>query len=192
MIKLDMRVIAASHEDLQAHAKTGGFREDLFFRLAEYVIMVPPLRARSEDVPFLAQRFLKHAREVLGRPTGEIDPGGLDLLCAYRWPGNVRELRTVIRRAALTTSDRIAACDLAGSLRRQTAAPVPAVSNRCTSLHQRVRDQVHSLERDAIVTALKDTMGNKAKAARLLGIDYKTFRTKLKMLESEDEAPADG
>jgi len=192
MIKLDMRVIAASNEDLKGHAKTGGFREDLFFRLAEYVIMVPLLRARSEDVPFLAQRFLKQAREVLGRPTGEIDPGALDLLCAYEWPGNVRELRTVIRRAALATSDRITACDLAGSLCRQTAVPVSVVSNRCTPLHQRVRDQVHALECDAIVTALKDAMGNKAKAARLLGIDYKTFRTKLKTHEAERGATANG
>ena len=188
VIKVDMRVIAASNEDLQTGVKTGGFREDLFFRLAEYVIMVPPLRARPEDVPYLAQRFLKQAREVLNRPAAEIDPAAIDWLCAYGWPGNVRELRTVIRRAALTGSDRIAASDLAGSLRRQTAAPVPAAPGARLPLQQLVRDQVHALEHDAMATALKDAMGNKAKAARDLGMDYKTFRTKLKTLETADGA----
>ena len=166
VIKLDMRVIAATNEDLEAHVKRGCFREDLFFRLAEYVITVPPLRARTEDVPYLAQRFLKNARDVLNRPPAELDPGAIDWLCAYGWPGNVRELRTVIRRAALSKSDRITAWDLAGSLRRQTAAPVPAASGARPPLHQRVKDQVRALEHDAIVTALKDAMGNKAKAAR--------------------------
>ena len=183
VINLDMRVIAATNEDLRAQVKIGCFREDLFFRVAEYVIMVPPLRARSEDVPYLAQRFLKQAREVLNRPAAEIDPAAIDWLCAYGWPGNVRELRTVIRRAALTKSDRITAWDLAGSLRREAAAPVPA-SGPPLPWHQRVRDQVHAIEHDAIATALKDAMGNKAKAARDLGMDYKTFRTKLKTLEA--------
>ena len=79
---------------------------------------------------------------------------------------------------------------LAGSLRGQTAAPVPGAPGARLPLHQRVRDQVHALEHDAIVTALKDTMGNKAKAARLLEIDYKTFRIKLKALEAADRTVA--
>ena len=128
VIKVDMRVIAASNEDLQTHVKAGCFREDLFFRLAEYVIVVPPLRARPEDLPYLANRFLKQARDVLNRPCAELAPEAIEWLCAYPWPGNVRELRTVIRRAALSRSDRITPWDLAGSLRRDTAAPVPAVS----------------------------------------------------------------
>ena len=179
-INLDIRVIAASNEDLEALAKTGAFREDLFFRLAEYVIMVPPLRARPEDVPFLAQRFLKQAREILSRPTAEIDSEGLDLLSAYRWPGNVRELRTVMRRAALTRSDLITASDLAGSLRGVTVTLAPEVSKGRLPLPQRVKDQVHALERDAILTALKDAMGNKAQAARFLGIRLQDLSHKAK------------
>ncbi len=188
VIKLDIRVIAASNEDLQPHVKARCFREDLFFRLAEYVIMVPPLRARPEDVPYLAQRFLKNARDVLNRPPAELDSEAIEWLCAYSWPGNVRELRTVIRRAALAWSDRITAWDLAGSLRRQTAAPVLAASCSRAPLHQRVKDQARGIEHDAIATALKDAKGNKAKAARDLGMDYKTFRTKLKTLDAVDEA----
>lgn len=191
LIDLDMRVIAASNEDLKARTRAGGFREDLFFRLAEFVITVPPLRARPEDVPYLAQRFLTQAREVLKQPPVELEPATLDLLCAYRWPGNVRELRNVMRRAALTRSDRIAPRDLADSLGDGgSAAPAPKAFNGCISLPQRIRGQVHAIERDAIVTALKQAMGNKAKAARLLGIDYKTYRTKLKMLGNKIEAAA--
>ncbi len=192
LIKLDMRVIAASNEDLESDAKADRFRQDLYFRLAEYVITVPPLRARSEDVAYLAQRFLKQARDVLNRPPVEIDSGGLDLLFAYKWPGNVRELRAVMRRAALNSSDRITARDLAGCLNRQSAPPVSTAFIGYAPLQQRVRDRIHALESDAIVTALKDAMGNKAQAARLLGIDYKTFRTKLKTLEATHEAPAHG
>ena len=193
MIKLDMRVIAASNEDLLTHARAGLFREDLFFRMAEYTIMVPPLRARPEDVPYLAQRFLTHARDDLNRPPAEIDPGAIDLLCSYRWPGNVRELRTVMRSAALNRSDRITVSDLAGRMRGQAEASVPAATfTGCAPLPDRVRDQVHALESEAIATALKDSMGNKTKAARLLGIDYKTFRTKLKTLEAEHGATTHG
>ena len=197
LLTLDMRVIAASHADLQSEARSGRFREDLFYRLAEYIIAVPPLRARPEDVPFLAQRFLKQARDVLNRLPAKIEAEALDLLCDYPWPGNVRELRTVMRRAALTPSDLVKRCDLAASMRggERPASAVSkglasAVSNARLPLSQRVKDQVHAVERDAILTALKDAMGNKAEAARLLGIDYKTYRTKLKMLASAPEAAA--
>ena len=190
LIKLDMRVIAASNEDLQSEARSGRFREDLFFRLAEYVILVPPLRSRPEDIPFLAQRFLTQARERLNRPPAEIDKGALDWLSAYRWPGNVRELRGAMRRAALTRSDRVMRSDLARSLRCEPESPVSDVAKARLPLPQSVKDRVHAVERDAIVTALSDAKGNKAEAARLLGLDYKTYRTKLKILESERVAAA--
>jgi two-component system nitrogen regulation response regulator GlnG len=183
-INLDMRVIAATNDDLEERAKTGGFREDLFFRLAEYVITVPPLRSRPEDIAFLAQRFLTQARESLGRPLVEIEPAALDLLRAHRWPGNVRELRNVMRRAALTESGMITPAHLAVSLGGGGAAAAPAreAPAGAVSLRNRVRGQVRAIERDAIVTALDQAGGNKAEAARRLGIDYKTYRTKLKML----------
>ncbi len=192
LISLDMRVIAASNDDLQSEAKSGRFREDLFFRLAEYVIAVPPLRDRPEDIPFLAQRFLKQAREVLNRPPAELDSGALDLLCDYRWPGNARELRAAMRRAALTRSDRVTASDLPCSLRCELGTPISIASKARPRLPQRVKDQVHAIESAAILSALKDAMGNKAEAARLLGIDYKTYRTKLKLLDPEREAVIHG
>jgi DNA-binding NtrC family response regulator len=191
VIKLDVRVIAATNDNLKERVKAGSFREDLFFRLAEYVIVVPPLRSRPEDIPFLAQRFLTQARDVLGRPPVEIEPAALDLLRAYQWPGNVRELRNVMRRTALTASDTITPAHLGDNLGGGAAAPVQKSPAGGASLRNRVRGQVQVIERDAVVAALEQARGNKAKAARLLGIDYKTYRTKLKMLGEGPRAPVD-
>jgi two-component system nitrogen regulation response regulator GlnG len=188
-----LRVIAATNDDLKEQAKAGGFREDLLFRLAEYVIMVPPLRARAEDIPFLARRFLTQAREALGRPPVEIAPAALDLLSAYRWPGNARELRNVMRRAALTASNTITADRLADNLGDGVAPATPAQQPLdSASLRDRLRIQLRAIERDAVVAALDQAGGNKAEAARLLGIDYKTYRTKLKTLAERHGARADG
>ncbi|ARN82439.1 sigma-54-dependent transcriptional regulator [Methylocystis bryophila] len=188
-INLDLRVLAATNEDLKARARAGVFREDLYYRLTEYVITVPPLRSRREDIPFLARRFFADARESLGRPLAEIGPDALDMLCAYSWPGNARELRNVMRRIALVSSDILSAARVSGLIGR-TEAPPPQIEdlNDSPSLRDRVRCQVRTVERDAILAALSHAKGNKAEAARLLGIDYKTYRTKLKLLER----PAEG
>ena len=191
LIKLDVRVIVATNFDLKECAKAGGFRQDLFFRLAEYVIMVPPLRARPEDIAYLTRRFLTQARESLGRPPVDIAPAALDLLRAYPWPGNVRELRSVMRRAALTASDTVTPENLAISLGDGCAIAVSLPAS-VASLRNRVRGQVRVIERDAVVAALDQAGGNKAKAARLLGIDYKTYRMKLKLAEEVQMAPANG
>jgi two-component system nitrogen regulation response regulator GlnG len=192
-IRLDLRVIAATNDDLKEQAKIGGFREDLLFRLAEYVITVPSLRARPEDIPFLARRFLTQAREALGRSPVEIAPAALGLLCAYRWPGNARELRNVMRRAALTAAKTITADDLADNLGDGALAATPALKPLdSASLRDRLRVQLRAVERDAVVSALDQAGGNKAEAARLLGIDYKTFRTKLKTLAERHGALVDG
>ncbi|HUZ91969.1 MAG TPA: sigma-54 dependent transcriptional regulator [Methylocella sp.] len=191
LIKLDVRVIAATNSDLKERGNTGSFREDLFFRLAEYAITVPPLRSRPEDIAYLTRRFLTQAREFLGRPPADITPAALDLLYAYPWPGNVRELRSVMRRAALTSSDVIMPEHLADSL-GIGGAPAISLPAGAASLRHRVRGQVRAIEHDAVIAALDQAGGNKAKAARLLGIDYKTYRMKLKMAGEAQRAPANG
>ncbi len=169
---------------MNRNSKAVGFREDLFFRLAEYVITVPPLRARPEDIEFLACRFLDQARTSLGRCPAKVAPSALNLLRDYDWPGNVRELRSVLRRAALVAADVVTAADVAGCLTGHTirvpALPLP--EPRRALLRGRVQDKVREVERNAVIEALEQAGGNKAQAARLLGIDYKTYRTKLKML----------
>jgi len=99
----------------------------LYFRLAEYIISVPPLRSRREDIAYLARRFLTQARETLSRPPADIAQGALDLLHSYSWPGNVRELRSVMRRVALTLSDIVMPEHLACSL-SNGGAPAPTTS----------------------------------------------------------------
>jgi DNA-binding NtrC family response regulator len=190
-IKLDMRVIAATNNNIMERTNTGSFREDLFFRLAEYVITVPPLRSRPEDIVYLTRRFLTQARESLGRPPADIAPAALDLLHAYPWPGNVRELRSVVRRTALITSDIVKPEHLAGSL-GNGAAPANLLPFATASLRHRVQGQVKAIEHDAVIEALSQAGGNKSKAARLLGIDYKTYRMKLKITVGGQLAPANG
>ncbi len=190
-IKLDMRIIAATNSDIKERTHSGSFREDLFFRLAEYVITVPTLRSRPEDIAYLTRRFLTQARDSLGRPPADIAPAALDLLYAYPWPGNVRELRSVVRRAALIISDKVKPEHLAGSL--VNSAPLASLLPLATaSLRYRVQGQVKAIEHDAVIEALSQAGGNKAKAARLLGIDYKTYRTKLKIAVGGQQAPANG
>jgi DNA-binding NtrC family response regulator len=191
LIKLDLRVIAATNDDLKTQVKAGGFREDLLFRLNEYGIRVPPLRSRPEDIPFLAGRFLTQAQEALRRPPIEIAPAALDMCCAYRWPGNVRELRNVMRRTALTASSVITADHMAESLGDDAApATLPTTPDCAGSLRDRLRDQMRAIERDAVLAALDHAGGNKTEAARALGIDYKTYRTKLKLVREWQGAPA--
>jgi two-component system nitrogen regulation response regulator GlnG len=191
MINLDVRVIAATNDNLKERVKTGGFREDLFFRLAEYVVTVPPLRTRPEDISYLARRFLIQAREALGRPQMEIAPAALDLLRAHPWPGNVRELRNVMRQAALAARDIILPSHLVDSLGGASEPILATPPATAASLRHRVQEQIRTIERDAIMAALDQAHGNKAEAARLLGIDYKTYRMKLKMLGNGRQAPGD-
>lgn len=192
-IKIDVRVLAATNDDLKWRSKSGAFREDLYFRLAEYVITVPPLRSRTEDIAFLAGRFLAQARECLGRPPVDIAPDALDLLREYRWPGNVRELRNVMRRVALVSSDMIAAAHVVDGIGGDmTPAKEPEQFERATtSLRDQIRRQVNAVERDAVFDALDRAKGNKAEAARLLGVDYKTYRMKLKKLKGGARISAD-
>jgi DNA-binding NtrC family response regulator len=193
-INLDIRVLAATNDNLQERAKAGTFREDLFFRLAEYTITVPPLRSRVDDIEFLARCFLTHARAALGRPPVEITSSALDVLRAYHWPGNVRELRNIMRRAALTKADEITPCQLGDSFSDASTVQCCARESDTgpASLRHRVQDQIRVIERDAVFAALEQAGGNKAKAARLLGIDYKTYRTKLKVLKESQNGATNG
>ncbi|WP_316205477.1 sigma-54 dependent transcriptional regulator [Bradyrhizobium sp. SZCCHNS3004] len=193
-IHVDMRVIAASNDDLEERARAGSFREDLFFRLAEYVITLPPLRTRPEDIPYLSKRFLKQACEALNRPPIDISPAAIDLLQSHRWPGNVRELRNVIKRAVLLATDDVMPSHLACSLGRDCSARAGSqqrMTASSASLRQRIRSEVDVIERDAVFDALERAGGNKAEAARILGVDYKTYRVKLKKLTERQGAALD-
>lgn len=183
-IKVDVRLLTASNQKLLGLVESGQIREDLYFRLNEFTITIPPLRERREDIPYLAKRFLDFTNQELQKHVQGFSENCLEALLSYNWPGNVRQLRAVIRRAVLLADDLVTVRHL--DIKR---APVPGLAFtprvegapwHDLSLKEIVQRSVVSVEREVLAQALKFTGGNKAKAARLLQIDYKTMHYKVK------------
>jgi DNA-binding NtrC family response regulator len=183
-VKVDVRLVTASNQELQRLVTSGQMREDLFFRLNEFTITIPPLRDRKDDIPYLAKRFMDLTNKELQKNVRRFSEYCLEALLSYNWPGNVRQLRSVIRRAVLLADDIITEHHL--DIKR---APVPGLAFTPKiqgtpwdefSLREIVHHSVVTVEREVLLQVLKYTRGNKAKAARLLQIDYKTIHTKLK------------
>jgi two-component system nitrogen regulation response regulator GlnG len=183
-INVDVRLLTASNQEFQGLVESGQMREDVFFRLNEFTITIPPLRERRDDIPYLAKRFLDVTNKELQKNVQRISEYCLEALLSYNWPGNVRQLRSVIRRAVLLADDIITEKHI--DIRR---APVPglAFTPRVNgapwqelSLREIVHRSVVTVEREVLTQALKFTGGNKAKAARLLHLDYKTIHKKIK------------
>lgn len=184
--KVDVRLLVASNENLEDGVATGGFRQDLYFRLSDFTIRIPPLRERPEDIPYLATRFLHMVNKELKKNVKGISRAALEDLMSYEWPGNVRQLRSTVRRAALLADEEIHEEHL--SLDSSTLARVSqpaAVTERewqDRSLKDIVSHTTRMIEREVLTKVLIQTGGNKAKAARILNIDYKTIHTKVKKL----------
>jgi DNA-binding NtrC family response regulator len=181
---MDVRFVAATNDDLQARVAAGQFRADLFFRLAQYTISLPPLRARAADIAPLAQRFLDEVRIELRRPMHHIAPDAIAALQRHAWPGNVRELRNVVRQAVLESHDLVLRrAHLQKFLDRAAAshASGPA-SSAGLSLKQTADAAAREAERQLISETLHATRGNKSAAARTLRTDYKTLHVKMKSL----------
>jgi two-component system nitrogen regulation response regulator GlnG len=188
-IHVDTRMLTASGQDLEALCDHGSFRSDLYFRLNEYTISIPPLRKRCEDIPYLAKRFMDIANIELSKFIRGFSPPAVEAMLAYRWPGNVRQLRSVVRRGVLMAEDVISEEHLGlgtknGKLlvdEQQAERPSkPGWGQNDLSLREIVRSNTTQVERTAIVDALRTAGGNKAKAARLLQVDYKTLHCKVK------------
>jgi DNA-binding NtrC family response regulator len=175
-LTVDVRLVAATHRNLQQMVADGRFREDLLYRLSVIQTQLPPLRERRDDISLLAQHFAQVFAESLGRRIESFSPAALEALTRYRWPGNVRELRNVIERAmVLGDGPELDLDDLPPELLR--AAPVAPAE---TPADARLVRPLAELEREAILAALAATDGNKARAAALLGIDRTTLYRKLK------------
>ncbi len=181
---MDVRFLAATNVDLQARAVSGSFRADLYFRLAQYTIVLPPLRARREDIAHLTQRFLREAGVDLRRPMLELTPEAVEVLQGHEWPGNVRELRNVVRKAVLQTRGLVlGAAQLRAALDDPRAVlPAATAPAEGRSLRAIAEDAARTAERQAITDALARAGGNKSKAARALQTDYKTLHLKMKAL----------
>jgi Nif-specific regulatory protein len=162
-LRVDFRLIAATNRDLESAAKTGSFRQDLFYRLNVVSLVLPPLRERREDIRLLAEYFVRKHGPKAGRAVHGVDPSALDMLTRYDWPGNVRELENAIEQAlALGLSDQITAEDLPTSL-----SPQPG-SRRSSSLNY--HETVEGTKRDLILRAFEEAEHNHGAAAKLLGV----------------------
>ena len=187
-IRTDVRVLAASNRDLRRLSESGAFRSDVYFRLNEFTLWVPPLRERQEDVLYLAKRFVDLTNLELQKNVRGFSQSAVDALLACDWPGNVRQLRSVIRRAVLLADDTITEQHLRmdgafpkpvlpPAAERPPDAPTPAEG---LPLKEIMQKRIVAIEREILARVLRETGGNKAKAARLLHIDYKTMHSKVR------------
>ena len=184
-IPINVRVIAATNQDLEAAVKAGRFREDLFYRIVGFPIPIPPLKERREDIPLLGHHFLQEYAEAADKPISGFSSGALQLLMSYDWPGNVRELENTVERAVLLErSDVLQASNPALSGLHSTGVGyTPDSDNDNMPSHPSTSTEILSLEemeKQALVHALEATDNNITKAAQALGISRVTIHRKLK------------
>lgn len=193
-VRVDVRVIAATHNDLEAAARNRTFREDLYYRLNVISIQVPPLRERAADILPLCD-FLLQRHAVSGMPLPQITPALREALLLHDWPGNIRELENTMRRLLVLRSPDLMASELREKAsRRAMARPVqgtPYGSAQTPEIRQPILEQVtrakDQAETEAILAALSSTRWNRKRAAALLKIDYKALLYKMKKLSIEDK-----
>ena len=170
-VKVDVRLIAATNEDLKAAIKSGAFREDLYHRINEFTIYMPHLCERGEDIPLFANFFLDQANRELEKPVPGFLPEAMERISQYTWPGNLREMRNTVMRAALLAQGN--------PIRVEHLGIDMNIDKSINILHD------PDSERTKIVSALQKCSGNKSKAAAMLGIDRKTLYNKLKLYQIE-------
>lgn len=176
-IQVDTRIVTASNTDLQAAVKEGRFRQDLFYRINVVGITAPPLRERPDDIPLLADHFLKHYAGKNRRAIKGFTPKAMELLMRHPWPGNVRQLENLVERSViLARGHSITVKELPKDFREAAASAVLAAS----SMPQAKDRSLKSLEKETILRTLADTEGNRSRSARILGISRRTLQLKLK------------
>jgi two-component system response regulator HydG len=180
-VKVDVRLIAATNEDLMSSAANGDFREDLYHRLNEFKIEVPPLRKRDEDLPIFVQHFVDKANQELDRNVRELSKEVMDVFQKYDWPGNLRELNNVIKRLVLLSKEEIA------TLSALPAEMITAMEDQqkpaAAGSDLKALQETH--EKEMIEKVLQEVRYNKSKAAKLLNIDRKTLYYKIEKYHIE-------
>jgi DNA-binding NtrC family response regulator len=192
-LKVDVRIVAATNQDLRAALEQGSFREDLYYRLNVVPINIPPLRERKEDIPYLLDHFIARFARESGKPMRSITPAAQKVLMEFHWPGNVRELENIIERAvALSSGDVIDVADIRLDLSptksggayipgsaMYVGGPTPFPPEGMT---------LEQFEDEMIKEALRRANGNKSQAARLLGLSRNALRYRLSKMGVPDEA----
>jgi DNA-binding NtrC family response regulator len=180
-IDVDVRVISATHRDLEEEIQAGNFREDLYYRLKVVEIELPPLRDRIEDFGALSDRFLGQVAERLDRPKKELDSAALARLARHPWPGNVRELRNVLERASvLAAGSDITEKDL--QLDSSGEAPTRPTPGLELPFAEAKRETVESFERRYLSAALRENEGNVSRTAGAIGMVRQSLQQKIREL----------
>jgi transcriptional regulator with PAS, ATPase and Fis domain len=185
VIRVDVRILAATSRDLAAMAADGRFRKDLFYRLNVLTIPLPPLRERLDDLPMLCEHLLEKTGSKTGSPGRELSPGAMELLRRHAWPGNVRELQNVLERAMMNTDAhtlQVADFKELEVLPRRAEADI--LPQGCT-----FAEAVAEAEHRILASALEDCHGNVAEAARRLGIGRATFYRRMSGFTSPERSP---
>jgi DNA-binding NtrC family response regulator len=177
-IPVNVRIVAATNENLEDCISAGTFREDLYYRLNVYLIELPPLRDRLEDIPLLAEHFIQNFNQEYSRQIKSIAPEAMTLLKNYGWRGNVRELRNVILRAMISAKNEIKKSDLPLNTIKGAMPGEEIRFHAGTSLPE--------IEKESIIKTMKKVKGNKAKAAELLGISRRSLYNKIAEYGIED------
>ena len=192
-IQVDVRIIAATNQDIEKAVEEKKFREDLLYRLNVVTIKLPPLRSRKEDIPLLAEYFLQKFQEEMGIEQRTISPNATNALKSYSWPGNVRQLENILRRAVLLSPNPMLTPDDVSlpRERRNRESLEDIISSRlegyinsidASGKHELYDTIVPFMERPLIKLVLKKTGGNQVKTAEILGINRNTLRKKIKEL----------
>ncbi len=177
-LTVDVRVLAATHRDLEERVRSGAFREDLYYRLNVVQLRIPPLRERPEDVPVLARHFLDRFAERFGASPLHVPPALFDRLAAHAWPGNVRELENAIEGlVALSPAGTLDLSLLPGG---PASGPAPGAEGAAAGSSLGLKQRVEAYERGLIVDALRAARGNRSEAARRLGVSRVTLHDKLR------------
>jgi transcriptional regulator with PAS, ATPase and Fis domain len=173
-IKVDVRIVSATHKSLERLIEEDAFREDLFFRINVFPMHIAPLQQRPEDIPAIVQHFIRENNQKTGKKILGLTPEAMEKLSAYPWPGNVRELRNAVEYAfVLCNSGGIAVGHLPPKI-------VAGPSASCTEPALPAAGEKHRSERDALLRALEQTGGNRTEAARILGVSRVTVWKRMK------------
>jgi Nif-specific regulatory protein len=173
---INVRIVAATHVDLEQAVANGRFREDLFYRLNVFPIFVPPLRERKSDIMLLADHFLEKYSRQHGKQMRRISTPAIDMMTAYHWPGNVRELENCVERAVILSMDGVVhGHHLPPSLQTGDSSNTPMSGS--------LESMMDAYEKEIIIEALKNTRGNMAKASRILGTTPRIFAYRAKRLD---------
>ena len=192
-VRLDVRIIAATHRDLAAHVRDGQFRQDLFYRLNVVPIVVPTLRDRREDIPLLVKHFLRVHAEEQGLKSKQVSPEAMDVFMQYEWPGNIRELRNLIERLMIMVPGPVieaAHASVALQVRPQMSAAHSAAGAQpanalLTRPYDSLRDARNAFEKEFIARKLREHHWNISRTAEDLKIERSHLHRKIKLLDVE-------